>query len=152
MGDTSERCWMVGWGTYRVEGHSELLNEGVEVLGSLPAVLEETGHLFNVIKMQMGRREEKKKKSFFRENVAGDHSNPSGKLLLLCGSPATGTWRDPTKGQAQPMGSGYSKYLGCLGCRIGLLFNPSSSHWGPAPPEARSWGVSGSQPQSRARS
>ena len=64
MGDTSERCWMVGWGTYRVEGHSELLNEGVEVLGSLPAVLEETGHLFNVIKMQMGRREEKKKEFF----------------------------------------------------------------------------------------
>jgi len=50
---------MAGWGTYRVEGHSELLNEGVEVLGSLPAVLEETGHLFHVIKMQMGRMEKK---------------------------------------------------------------------------------------------
>lgn len=33
-------------GTHRVEGHSQLLDEGVEVLGSLPAVLEETGHLF----------------------------------------------------------------------------------------------------------
>lgn len=37
--------WEVG-GTHRVEGHSQLLDEGVEVLGSLPAVLEETGHLF----------------------------------------------------------------------------------------------------------
>lgn len=68
--------------TYRVEGHGELLNEGVEVLGSLPAVLEETGYLFHVIKMQMGKME-KQKKRFFRKNVAGGHSNPPGKLLLL---------------------------------------------------------------------
>lgn len=144
-GGTSERCWMAGWGTYRVERHSELLNEGVEVLGSLPAILEETGHLFNMIKMQMGRiegeRKKKKKKRVFRENVAGDHSNPPGKLLLLCGSPATGTWRNPTKGQAQPRVSRYPKYLECLGYRIGLLFNPSSFCWGPALLEARSWGL-----------
>lgn len=55
-------------GTHRVEGHSQLLNEGVEVLGSLPAVLEETGHLFHAIKMQMGRME---KKRLFSEDVAG---------------------------------------------------------------------------------
>lgn len=66
-GDTSERHWMAGWRTYRVEGHSELLNEGVEVLGSLPAILEETGHLFNAIKMQMGRMEKEKKKKFKKE-------------------------------------------------------------------------------------
>lgn len=65
-----------------MEGHGELLNEGVEVLGSFPAILEETGYLFHVIKMQMGKMEEKKK-GFFRENVAGGHSNLPGKLLLL---------------------------------------------------------------------
>lgn len=43
-----------------MEGHSELLNEGVEVLGGLPAVLEETECLLRVIKMQMRRMEEKK--------------------------------------------------------------------------------------------
>lgn len=43
-----------------MEGHSELLNEGVEVLGSLPAVLEETECLLRVIKMQMRRMEEKR--------------------------------------------------------------------------------------------
>lgn len=43
-----------------MERHSELLNEGVEVLGSFPAVLEETGHLSHGIEMQMGRMERKK--------------------------------------------------------------------------------------------
>lgn len=42
-----------------MEGHSQLLNEGVEVLGSLPAILEETGCLLRVIKMQMGKMETK---------------------------------------------------------------------------------------------
>lgn len=43
-----------------MERHSELLNEGVEVLGSLPAILEETGCLLRVIKMQMGKMEAKR--------------------------------------------------------------------------------------------
>lgn len=131
-----------------MEGHSELLNEGVEVLGGLPAVLEETECLLRVIKMQMRRMEEKKR--VFRENVAGDHGDPlPGKLCLLCGSLATGIWRESSKGQAQPMGSGYPKYLGSLGCRISLLFNPSSTHWGAVLPKATIWGVPGSQSQSK---
>lgn len=43
-----------------MEGHGELLNEGIEVLGSPPAILEETGCLLRVIKMQMGKTEEKR--------------------------------------------------------------------------------------------
>lgn len=57
------------WGTclrgigqpYRLQRHSQLLNEGVEVLGSLPAVLEETGRLLRVIEMQMGEDGGKKR-------------------------------------------------------------------------------------------
>lgn len=82
-----------------MEGHSELLYEGVEILGSFPAVLEETGYLLRVIKMQMGKMEEKKR--VFRANVAGDHGDPlPGKLYLLCGSLTMGIWREPSKGQA----------------------------------------------------
>lgn len=43
-----------------MQGHGELLNEGVEILGGLPAVLEETGCLLRVIKMQTGEMEEKR--------------------------------------------------------------------------------------------
>lgn len=122
------------WGTclrgigqpYRLQRHSQLLNEGVEVLGSLPAVLEETGRLLRVIEMQMG--EDGGKKEGFRENVAGDDGDSlPGKLRLLCGSLAVGVWREPSKGQAQPMGFEYPNYLGCLGCRIGLLFSSLGS-------------------------
>lgn len=107
--------WEVG-GTHRVEGHGQLLNEGVEVLGSLPAVLEETGHLFHAIKMQMGRTE---KKRLFSEDVAGGGRSRLGKLLLFAAPLPMGGGEILLKPKSSPWRSGTQNIRGVWD-RIGL--------------------------------
>lgn len=128
-----------------MQGHGELLNEGVEILGGLPAVLEETGCLLRVIKMQTGEMEEKR--GFLEKLWQEIMAIPS--LVLALWLPGYG---DLERAQQRPSlahGVGYPNYLGCLACRIGLLFNPSSTHWGVVLPKATFWGVPGPQSQSK---
>lgn len=103
-------------GTHRVEGHGQLLNEGVEVLGSLPAVLEETGHLFHAIKMQMGRTE---KKRLFSEDVAGGGRSRLGGLLLFAAPLPMGGGEILLKPKCSPWRSGTQNIRGVWD-RIGL--------------------------------
>lgn len=131
-----------------MEGHGELLNEGVEVLGSLPAVLEETGHLFNVIKMQMGRMEggEKKKRDFLEKTWQETIATPLGSCSCFVVPLLLGPGGTPTKGQAQPMGSWIPQIFGMqdwplVRCKLISL--------GTSPAGSQILGVSGSQPQLR---
>lgn len=131
-----------------MEGHSELLNEGVEVLGSLPAVLEETECLLRVIKMQMRRMEEKR--GFLEKMWQEIMAIPSLESCACFVAPwLRESGESPAKAKPSPWGLDTLNIWGVWDAGLASCSIPAQVIWGAVLPKATIWGVPGSQSQSK---